>query len=315
MDYSRRKDAKQTTQEKRMVLRDFSAYCINNGVDAIKKISPRVIQDFLNTIYDTRGANVANKYLKNLKTAWTWGASGMVEGFPKMQAPFRKEHKYDSAENTRYVPPDADIINVIEHTQGQDRIMMLLFVFTAARAGEVFRLQWSDVDFANNCIYLQDHKGGAGHKYRRRMIQMHPILVNALRWWHDARPCNVDYVFFQTQNDAMRGQPFAHRSKFLPNLCAKLGIKPFGFHALRHRAAAIVFAGAGPHGLLAAQKLLGHYRATTTDRYVANAGLYAGQEEILDALSQSAIGRAMGSLDMTIPPDGTSIRGNVTRSA
>ena len=62
----------------------------------------------------------------------------------------------------------------------------------------------------------------------------------------------------------------------MPRLC---GVKPFGFHALRHKSASITFV---VGGLSAAQSLMGHYRATTTDRYVRSAGLYGDQTVILE---------------------------------
>jgi hypothetical protein len=76
-------------------------------------------------------------------------------------------------------------------------------------------------------------------------------------------------------------------------LCGRAGVKPFGFHALRHKSAAIAFVS---QGLNAAQTLMGHYRATTTDRYVASAGLYTKQEGILEALGSSEIGQAVCNL-------------------
>jgi hypothetical protein len=70
-------------------------------------------------------------------------------------------------------------------------------------------------------------------------------------------------------------------------------VKPFGFHAIRHKSAAIAFVS---KGLNAAQVLMGHYRATTTDIYVRSAGLYAPQGMILEALGNSGIGQAIGGL-------------------
>ena len=48
--------------------------------------------------------------------------------------------------------------------------------------------------------------------------------------------------------------------------------------------------------LNAAQILMGHARATTTDIYIRSAGLYAPQDMILDALGNSGIGQAIGGL-------------------
>ena len=40
----------------------------------------------------------------------------------------------------------------------------------------------------------------------------------------------------------------------------------------------------------------GHYRATTTDRYIKSAGLYTDQERIVTALGGSGIGQVVGDL-------------------
>ena len=74
---------------------------------------------------------------------------------------------------------------------------------------------------------------------------------------------------------------------------ALAGVKPFGFHAIRHKSAAITFVA---KGLSAAQILMGHSRATTTDIYVRSAGLYADHGAILEALSKSVIGQAVSGL-------------------
>lgn len=90
----------------------------------------------------------------------------------------------------------------------------------------------------------------------------------------------------------------------MPRLCRKAGVKPFGFHALRHKAAAITFVGGG---LNAAQILMGHSRATTTDIYVRSAGLYADRGMIPSALGEHVIGQtAARLLEMEMPHGGES---------
>lgn len=97
----------------------------------------------------------------------------------------------------------------------------------------------------------------------------------------------------QTHCNGAMGQPFKQRNLLMPRLCEKAGVKPFGFHALRHKSAAIAFVSGG---LAAAQQLMGHYHATTTDRYVRSAGLYSDQGVILSALEKSGIGKAAEKL-------------------
>ena len=82
-------------------------------------------------------------------------------------------------------------------------------------------------------------------------------------------------------------------------------MKPFGFHAIRHKAASIAFV---EGGLNAAQQLMGHSRATTTDIYIRSAGLYSGQDMIVDALGNSAIGQAANTLLESKMPHGAESR-------
>jgi hypothetical protein len=43
----------------------------------------------------------------------------------------------------RYVPPEEDFWKVFEIAGGQDKVMLLAFLHSAARRGEIFRLDWS----------------------------------------------------------------------------------------------------------------------------------------------------------------------------
>ena len=97
----------------------------------------------------------------------------------------------------------------------------------------------------------------------------------------------------QIHCDGMLGEPFQQRSKLMGTLSKRAGVKPFGFHAIRHCSAAVTFKAMGLNG---AQIFLGHSRATTTDRYVRSAGLYGSQDGILEALGQSMIGSAAENL-------------------
>ena len=90
----------------------------------------------------------------------------------------------------------------------------------------------------------------------------------------------------------------------MEDLCKKAGVKPFGFHAIRHKSAAITFEGSG---LNSAQVLMGHYRATTTDTYVKSAGLYTDQSDILAALGGSGIGQIVGDLLKNKIPQGVAV--------
>ena len=237
-------------------------------------------------------ASVANKYRKNLLAAWNWGID-FVEGFPQGKSPIAMVKEFPVEETERYVPPEEDVVKVLELAKGQDLVMLLVFYYTGARAGEVFRLSWTrDIRLETGKIRLQDRKTKDG-KPRVRWNDMHPELVNALAWWQEARPCRVDNVFMQTHCAGALGLPFRHRSKFCARLCRRAGVKPFVFYSIRHVSAHLAFRDGG---ISAAKSLLGHYHATTTDDYLRKMGLYTDQCAIQASLSKSGIGLAGADL-------------------
>ena len=289
--------SRQTYVEKKLVTKDFFAYCGKKGIHDLAEITSARAYEFLSRIKDERGANVANKYRKNLLAAWNWG-SDFFEGFPQVAPPFLKVKPFPVKHGERYVPPESDVIKVFQQAEGQDLVMLLTLYFTGGRRSEIFRLTWNDVDLQKEKIRLTDNKSGNGME-RVRWLRMHPELAKALRWWQAVRPCVVDNVFMQEHCDGMLGEPFQQRSKLMPRLCRKAGVKPFGFHALRHKAAAITFTAGG---LAVAQTLMGHSRATTTDIYARSAGLYGDRSVMMDALGESSIGIAAEQLlEMEMP--------------
>lgn len=126
-----------------------------------------------------------------------------------------------------YVPPEEDVIRVLQQAYGQDLVILLTYYFIGARRGEVFRLSWErNVHLERGQIRLIDHKGKGG-KQRIRWLAMHPELIKVLTWWYNVRPCQVDNVFMQIQNETSLGLPFRQRNHFMGRLCEWAGVKAF----------------------------------------------------------------------------------------
>ena len=305
--HAERTMCRKTYVEKKLVMKDFFSFCGTAKIHALEDITSPAAYVFLAGINDAKGGNVANKYRKNLMAAWAWGLD-FFAGFPQTTAPFGKVKQFQVEKQDRYVPPEEDVIKVLEQAKGQDLIMLLTLYYTGGRRSEIFRLSWQhDIRLDAGKIRLTDFKAGNGEK-RTRWLQMHPELLKALRWWLDARPCKVDNVFMQDHCPEAMGLPYQQRRHFMARLCDRAKVKHFGFHAIRHKSAAITFVSGG---LNAAQVLMGHYRATTTDIYTKSAGLYTDQSAIMTALGGSAIGQAVGSLlQKSFPHEGLVHGGN-----
>ena len=292
LDHVGRTMSRITLTEKQTVMQALFGYCREAGLTGVEDLTRSTWTLFLTKVASERGPRRANVYRKNL------AVDSGFPGFPQAHCPLERIRPFPVEAGVRYVPPEEDVIKVLQQAHGQDLVMLLTYYYTGARRGEVFRLLWSDVNFDSGSIRLVDHKGRDGSS-RARWVPMHPELAKALRWWQAVRPCVVDNVFMQEHCDGMLGEPFQQRSKLMPRLCRKAGVKPFGFHALRHKAAAITFTAGG---LAVAQTLMGHSRATTTDIYVRSAGLYGDRSVMMDALGESSIGIAAEQLlEMEMP--------------
>ena len=76
-----------------------------------------------------------------------------------------------------------------------------------------------------------------------------------------------------------------YRQHFMGRLCDKTGVKRFGFHAIRHLSASILFKLGYELGVI--QAILRHKSPGTTERYLRSIGL----ERVRDALEDLSQGK------------------------
>ena len=157
LTYCERTMSGKTLVEKKLVLKEFILFCRSSRIRSITGITTPKVFTFLSDLHDDRGAKVANKYRKNLLAAWNWGTV-YWEGFPQIVNPFKRVSPFPVSPAARYVPPEEDVIQVLQQAEGQDLVMLLTYYYTGARRGEVFRLTWDDVNFKDAKIRLIDHK-------------------------------------------------------------------------------------------------------------------------------------------------------------
>lgn len=132
---------------------------------------------------------------------------------------------------------------------------MKMALFTGMRRGELFRLQWADVDFDRGFIHLRTPKGGQDQKIplnqaARDLLEAHP---------HTGSP----YVF-----PGRHGGQRVDINKQVTRIKQAAGLpKDFrALHGLRHVYASML-ASSGQVDLYTLQKLLTHKSAAMTQRY------------------------------------------------
>lgn len=146
-----------------------------------------------------------------------------------------------------------EVLNTTTYTTAAD--MMKLALFTGMRRGEIFKLQWDDVDFDRGFIHIRDPKGGKSQKI--------PLNDNARQVFKGIHPVS-EYVF-----PARGGGPRKDINKDLREIKEAAGLpKNFrALHGLRH-VYATMLASSGQVDMMALQKLLTHKDQRMTQRYI-----------------------------------------------
>jgi integrase len=241
---------------------------------------------------EERSGYAANKDRKNLVAAWNWGMKYMN---PPLTGPNPcLVDRMPEERQPRYVPPEEDFWKVVDVASGQDKVMLLAFLYLAGRRKEIFRLTWSDVDFGRQRVRLWTRKRADGSE-EFDWLPMTADLRKELRWWWENRPIkNVETVFMCLEEGECQrvhyGQPFKYRNQFVKRLCELAKVKPFGFHAIRHLTASILHRKG--YELGAIQAILRHHSPSTTERYLRRISPERVRE-VLEDLSRAKKGEVV----------------------
>jgi integrase len=204
--------------------------------------------------------------------------------------PFGSVDKFPEIRSHRYVPPENDFWQIYDSVQGQNKIMLLTFLHLGARRKEVFNLKWDDVDFMDNQIRLWTNKRlGSNKEYD--WLPMTSDLRSALKQWWKERPVKDSAHVFVCLEDTpfcekYFGKPFTNRQHFMKKVCERAKIKPFGFHAIRHLTATILYHKG--YDVSVIQAILRHKSPSTTNVYLKSLGLEATRVALEEGLKKPA---------------------------
>ena len=272
LDEVQRRRAKSTYSEARTAFKYLGRTL---GPDfEMSSLTPTEALKHLDIQNDTRSGSAANKDRKNLSRGWNW-AKKFLPNFPQTPNPFLQVDRYPITRKPRYVPPEADYWKVMATLEGQDEVMLTAFFHLGARRGEIFRLKWADVDFGGERVRLATRKTADG-SYKHDWIPMtQELKARLMWWWENRRHKQSEYVFTVTGDyrfeNQWEGEPFRYRQHFMDKLCERAGVKPFGFHAIRHLSAVVLYQAGYPVAMI--QAILRHDNATTTEKYLKRLGL------------------------------------------
>lgn len=271
LDFARERFVVLTWRRKRLAFRRL--FDTLDRRTPAQDIRPAHVLQAMRVVAAESTPSAVNELRIHLAAAWEWGRKYMA--LPEAN-PFRACEKMAEEQRERYVPPQPDYWLVYNAARPADRVYLLAALHTAARKGELHRLQWGDVDLANKRIRLGTRKRKGGNM-EYNWIPLTSQLAEALA----AHKQSARGVYVFTKED---GQPYIKRGDFMDVACRRAGVRPFGMHAIRHLAASIMAEQGVP--VITIQAILRHQRPTTTDRYLRQ---LVGAEADLDAVFENAL--------------------------
>lgn len=148
------------------------------------------------------------------------------------------------------------LLEVLEITSYKTAsFMMKLALFTGMRRGELFKLQWSDVDLNRGFIHIREPKGGKSQKI--------PLNDYARAVFESIPRQDESYIF-----PARGGGPRISIARDVRAIANEAGLPPDfrPLHGLRHLYATLL-ASSGQVDMYTLQKLMTHKSPVMTQRY------------------------------------------------
>jgi integrase len=125
---------------------------------------------------------------------------------------------------------------------GMYRVMVLLAGCVGLRRSEIFALAWSDFDWLRNEVFIQranveGYEDETKSECSNAKLPLHPAIAEALLAWRQHSPFDADTDYVFASPTMMGKQPLNSNSvqrDYLRPESIKAGLKPLGWHALRH---------------------------------------------------------------------------------
>ena len=225
----------------------------------METITAGQLNEYLLYVQHEEGSTNANRHLKDLKALWNWAMK--QENLNIHKNPCRYIEPFPEEKKLRYIPPTEDIDKVILAATQDDLDLLICLRYTGARIGELLRLTWEDINFEKQTVTLWTRKRRGGQLQADKLAMPDTMAVALKRRWKNRN--KETQLVFEFAPKTLRN--------LMRSLCERAGVKPFGFHAIRHYVASLL-GDSGKATLGQIQRFLRHRRQSTTETYLHELG-------------------------------------------
>jgi integrase len=193
--------------------------------------------------------------------------------------------RYKAQRQLPFIPQEREIDDVIAGCNEEIALFLQIGKDTGARAGEIYRLEWTDIDFEGRAINIIAEKGS-----NPRIFRLSNKLLNML----SSAPKDSQRVFTGYKNLNNLRRSFERQRNRTARRLGNPRLKKITFHTLRHWKGSMEYH--NTKDILHVMQVLGHKNIKNTllytqliqvekdDQYVCKVA--KTQEEIVDLVSQ-----------------------------
>jgi len=254
-----------TLRSYRSIIGTFKKYLRRREIRKLKAISQAMFEDYImdrlrvSKRWTVNNHIIALKAILNKAVEWHYIRKNPAAKQGRVEVNDSKRIRCLSEEECRR------FLETCRHSYLAYYPMFCAFVTTGMRAGELFNLEWVDLDFERDLIYIRSKPGFApkgkdlrANRAKERMIPIHPMLKELVL----KMPKISTYVFTDNGKFFSKQRP----RRLLIRIAKIAGIEGLTrLHELRHSYASLLLS-KGVH-IFALKELLGHSDIRDTQKY------------------------------------------------
>ncbi|MCA3700780.1 MAG: tyrosine-type recombinase/integrase [Brevundimonas sp.] len=227
------------------------------------------------------GPGAAARAMRSVAAMLAWAKSQRLvdhnpaEGVEKI--PDGTRERYLSDEEGAAIWQAIDTLSELGQLTPDQVSYFRLLMLTGARRGEILGLKWSEVDLRRGLLLLAPLRHKSGGRARPKSLHLSPAAIDILTRMKGRHPGFI-HLFPALQAQAKAGNrdgekrpaiysdtPMSPPKSAWARVLKQAGVADASFHTLRHTFASQVIADGT--GLYTLSRMLGHARASTTERY------------------------------------------------